>query len=369
SSSSEDGDIIINLTKDTPLYEGSFGTLIIKGNASISGTLSAQEIETEKLKAQDATVSGTLYADEIVTKHGRFGDLLVNEIAKTVENTSEESTPSAILSEEEINNLINEILASVPETTEPIKLSENISIPNDLLVSNSLNIGGTLSLSDNAVNTLSGPLYLQSLGLGGIDILAGKIIIDSSGNLTVEGDVTIKGRLATNIISPLPEGDLVIDLAQIPTSQESFQDTSEVKSGFGQLLVKGFDGQTVASIDASGSAYFASLGLEADYSATQSGTIIAAADNYQENGEYSPAIKTNATAGIGLLPANESEIMIYNPKITDQSLIYITPLTNTSNKVIYVKAKHANTANDGWFKVAIDVPINQDIQFNWWIIN
>jgi len=142
-----------------------------------------------------------------------------------------------------------------------------------------------------------------------------------------------------------------------------------LESAFGQLLIKGFEGKTVASIDASGSAHFASLGLEADYSATQSGTIIAAADNYQENGEYSPAIKTNATAGIGLLPANESEIMIYNPKITDQSLIYITPLTNTSNKVIYVKAKHANTANDGWFKVAIDVPINQDIQFNWWIIN
>ncbi|PIZ49990.1 hypothetical protein COY29_00655, partial [Candidatus Woesebacteria bacterium CG_4_10_14_0_2_um_filter_39_14] len=115
--------------------------------------------------------------------------------------------------------------------------------------------------------------------------------------------------------------------------------------------------------------HFASLGIEADYNATQSGTIIAASDNGQATGNYTPAFKTNATAGVALLPANENEIMIYNSKITDQSLIYITPLTNTSNKVIYVKAKHANTANDGWFKVAIDVPINQDIQFNWWIIN
>ena len=251
-------------------------------------------------------------------------------------------------------------------------MSENINIPNDLLVSNSLNIGGTLSLADNAINTLSDPLYLQSLGLGGIDILAGKIVIDSSGNLTVEGDVTIKGRLAANIISPLSENDLVIDLAQIPVTTNEFSleiPNESTQSAFGNLLIKGFEGKTVASIDASGSAHFASLGIEADYNATQSGTIIAASDNGQATGNYTPAFKTNATAGVALLPANENEIMIYNSKITDQSLIYITPLTNTSNKVIYVKAKHANTANDGWFKVAIDVPINQDIQFNWWIIN
>ena len=185
--------------------------------------------------------------------------------------------------------------------------------------------------------------------------------------------MTIKGKLAAKSISPLPENDLVIDLAQIPITNEATQ------SAFGKLLVKGINGQVVASIDASGSARFASIGIDADYSATQSGTIIAAADNYQENGEYSPAIKTNATAGIAFLPANESEIMIYNSKITDQSLIYITPLTNTSNKVIFVKSKKATekeeglpaeaSAKVGWFKVGIDTPINQEIKFNWWIIN
>ena len=155
-----------------------------------------------------------------------------------------------------------------------------------------------------------------------------------------------------------------------------------LESAFGQLLIKGFEGKTVASIDASGSAHFASLGIEADYNATQSGTIIAASDNGQATGNYTPAFKTNATAGVALLPANENEIMIYNSKITDQSLIYITPLTNTSNKVIYIKAKKAaansstseeskptSEVNLGWFKVAIDTPISQEIKFNWWIIN
>jgi hypothetical protein len=221
--------------------------------------------------------------------------------------------------------------------------------------------------------------------LGGIDILAGKIVIDEHGNAIFEGDLTVKGKLATKTISPLPESDLVIDLAQIPATNNLELETELIneatQSAFGNLLIKGFEGQTVASIDASGSAHFASLGIKADYSATQSGTIIAAADNWLENKEYSPALKTNATTGVGILPANESEIMIYNPKITDQSLIYITPITNTANKVIYVKAKKSqkNAEIDiegneipeekGWFKVAIDTSINQQIKFNWWIVN
>jgi len=81
------------------------------------------------------------------------------------------------------------------------------------------------------------------------------------------------------------------------------------------------------------------------------------------------------------LPANESEIMIYNNKITEQSLIYLVPTSDTQNKVLYVKAKKPQQATEidtegneipeekGWFKVAIDMPINQEIEFNWWIVN
>ncbi len=278
SPATESGNIVINLgVSDQGIGTSSseFGKLIIKGeegkevasiDASGNATFSGQITSDTLNVIRDTTISGTLYADEIITKHGKFGDLLVNDIAKTEtpieisDNPAlEEATTSAILSEEEINNLINEILASTPEATSQATLSDNINIPSDLLVSNSLNIGGTMTLADNSLNTLSGPLYLQSLGLGGIDILAGKITIDSSGNLIVEGNVTIKGDLAANTIRPLPEKDLVIDLAQIPITNESETDlpSEAIQSAFGQLLVKGIGGQVVASIDASGSATFA----------------------------------------------------------------------------------------------------------------
>jgi len=43
-----------------------------------------------------------------------------------------------------------------------------------------------------AINTLSGPLKLQSLGLNGIDILNGKITIDTNGNMKVNAEITAK---------------------------------------------------------------------------------------------------------------------------------------------------------------------------------
>ena len=155
------------------------------------------------------------------------------------------------------------------------------------------------------------------------------------------------------------------------TSQES-KPTSEVvgtkdtpldkgvsllEGGFGNLLIKGFEGKTVASIDASGSATFTKLNIAA--SASQSAEIITPTE-----------IKTNATAGEAALPANETEITIKSPSITENTLIYITPLTETNNKVIFVKSKKAREQEEmGWFKVAIDTPIDKEIRFNWWIIN
>jgi len=420
SPATESGNIVINLQTPTESSESAFGRLIIKGkegqevasidsqgNATFAGTLSANE----------ATITGTLYADEIITKHGKFGDLLAASIGVYTEATrgatsitqnitniyqsatesaglEETASPSAILSEEEIEALVNEILASSPEATSQAVLAENISLPPntnpqslissdgltvlgntslaDTTIAGSLNIGGTLALADSSINSLSGTLYLNSLGLGGIDILAGKIVIDSSGNLTVSGDVTVKGNLAANTLRPLPEQDLVIDLANarehlpgVPSSTpKHLEGDTGVSSGFGKLLVKGTDGQTVASIDASGSATFAKLNI-ATANASQSTEIITPTE-----------IKTNATAGQATLPANEMEITIKSPFVTENTLIYITSISSTENKVLYVKAKKAteNTENTsevmpGWFKVAIDTPINKEIKFNWWIVN
>jgi len=288
-------------------------------------------------------------------------EALVDEIL----NTSLEATPQA-----ELDRITNNELRII----ESLTVFGSTSLA-DTTIAGYLNIGGTMTISDNSINSLTGTLYLNSLGLGGIDILAGKIVIDEQGNMTVEGDLAVKGSLFANIIKPLEEQDLIVDL----TNQV---DQDEQESKFGKLLVKGIDDKIVASIDASGSAFFASLGIEADYSATESGAIIAASDNYLENGSYVPAIETNASAGIGILPAGKTEIQIYNPHVSENTLVYVVPASDTENKVLYLKAKKAQKDAEidedgneitpeekGWFKVGIDKSIKEDIKFNWWIIN
>jgi hypothetical protein len=399
SPATESGNIVINLqlpTESSESSESAFGQLIIKGeegkdvvsidasgNASFSGQLTSENLQVN----QNATVSGTLYADEIITKHGKFGDLLVNNRQQTTENreeTTETATPSSLLSEEEIENLVNEILATAPEATSQAVLAENISLPStidhqsltilgptslaDTTIAGNLNIGGTLTLADSSINTLGNTLYLQNLGLGGIDILAGKIVIDSSGNLTINGDVTIKGRLAANLISPLPEQDLVISLENTPGVKS--EDTPGVmpneamNSGFGKLLIKGFNGQTVASVDAIDSAQFNEVDTQ---------DLIIALDNQQSaTSNQQSVIETNATAGIAILPANKAEITIKSPFVTENSLIYISPISETKNKVIFVKAKKAGdppAGEAGWLKVGVDTPVDSEIKFNWWLIN
>jgi len=77
-------------------------------------------------------------------------------------------------------------------------------------------------------------------------------------------------------------------------------------------------------------------------------------------------------------PAVASASLGEPEEITEKTLIYITPITDTENKVLYVKSKHPKQECDlydtsckeaGWFKVAINTPITTPIKFNWWIVN
>ncbi|HUV42424.1 MAG TPA: DUF2341 domain-containing protein [Patescibacteria group bacterium] len=417
--------LIVNLEKD----ESGFGKLIIKGkdgqevasidslgNATFSGEITADKgkfekllskvITSENLETKDATITGTLYADkivsnEIVSLEGKFGELLAATVSaqkiqgleerlaqleankETASAISSPTPPPETITEEEspatessnidpmadlelspdIEALVDEILKTSTEATSQADLNdisgENLMINNNLTVlgntslgdtsvAGSLNIGGTLNLADNSINSLIDNLYLQNLGLGGIDILAGKITIDSQGNVVFKGDVAIKGRLALSEIEPLPDQDLIINLDN--------QSESEEESSFGKLIVKGVDQETIASIDSSGTSTFKKVAI---------------ANAKQETNQISEnEIETNATAGQATLTAHDTEITIKSHFVTDDTMIYVTPTSDPDNKVLFIKAKKADSPEEiGWFRVGIDKKINQDINFNWWIIN
>ena len=289
----------------------------------------------------------------------------------SVSQETEESTPSASTStSSEENQDFSQVLDQALETSSQWEISDvssDIEIEKEIKITSNLKVLGRASLSDtsiagqltvdasivldsNGINSLTGPLYLNSLGLGPVDILAGKVVIDIEGNVKMVGNLAVGGKIEA--------GRLVLGGNNFQQDQNP-KDSKDEESGFGKLLeIKNSLGETVASIDASGSAQFASLAIAADYSATQSANLA----------EFS----TNATAGLGILHAGERETIIYNQKITNNTLIYITPISSTENQVLYVKAKKAGNPEiekSGWFKVGVDYPINHDIKFNWWIIN
>lgn len=409
--------------------------LKVNGSVQIEGQLSALEISADNLKTKDTTVSGTLYADQIESKQiedmqSALGQLLtkVDQLGTTPTPTIEAATPTptveitptptleatptaspspeASSSADLINSDIDQLLAEILGTSTPDTDTTQTTVPDDInLISpinpipNSLaNLGEAVSLSNNltltanTINTSQGPLYIQNLAMNSLDIMGGKVVIDKNGNTRFEGDVVITGALAASSLKPV-DGSIVIDLSSIPTSSPlSFEpDEAASSSGglspslLGKLIFKGNDGLEVASVDASGSAKFNTLAINnlninADYSATDSGVLIAAADNYAQNGIFAPAIKSNATSGVAILPAGQTQVLIYNDKISDKSLIYITPTTPTENKVMYVKNKYSSSSDqetpetdqtyaESWFTVGIDTPISTSITFNWWVVN
>ncbi|MFZ5366523.1 MAG: phage integrase SAM-like domain-containing protein [Patescibacteria group bacterium] len=377
------------------------------GSASFAGQVTSETLQV----TQDATVSGTLYADKIETKEisalrGSFGELLArlenlenqktasNEAAlvspasslidgpvKLDNNITDNNTPVKSQSQEGVElsgvepdgrgltspssqpanptptlSYANEtatassLLAEtqswpITDPSSDLKITANLKVLGrtslaDTTVAGQLMVDGAVVIDSTGINSLpSSVLRLQSSGWGPVDILAGKMTIDTDGNVQVAGNLAVGGEISAS--------GLVLKRSNL-----SGGSTSPEESAFGKLLaIQNPLGETVASIDASGSAQFASLVIAADYSATQSASLA--------------EIRTNATSGLGILPAGSTEFTIFNPKVSENTLVYLTPVSDTQNKVLYVSAKKSGE----WFKVGIDTPIDQEIRFNWWIIN
>jgi len=81
------------------------------------------------------------------------------------------------------------------------------------------------------------------------------------------------------------------------------------------------------------------------------------------NGYIYASSSANATAGTAILSAGETQIIILNTHITPTTLVYLTPLSDTNNQVLYVLSK-TNTE----FTVAINQSISTNIEFNYWLI-
>ncbi len=303
------------------------------GNASFSGNLSSAGVNTT-----DATVSGTIRAKNLVAENIEGLDEKVSSIAAQIAASKPvQNAPLPNLGPTLAQASVSAQFGTFYEGL----LSLGASTFGDLSVMDQLSIGTTFVFSQNSINTLGTELAIQPLRQGAVSFLAGEIRIESDGRLTVNQDavfaknLSVKGKLLTNVVSPLGNNDLKV--------------TNSSGSAVMSVSQKG-------DVEASGSGTFAKLNLSLVGQAQASGGFTATA---------------SSSAGTAILNANTHELTIYNPQVTDKSLIYISPAQNTNNNVLYLMRQTPNTSDGpvGSFTVGVSQISSENILFNWLIVN
>lgn len=255
-----------------PIEEGK--SISINTGVDVQGT-----IETQKLAVStDATVSGTLYADRVIANSYEGKDLeeiqnLLSEIDQSREMIKQAQGWESYIASGSAK--LDEVATANLYVTEQ-------AVFKDMSITGSINLSGfVLSSSESEgthLNTLAAPLSLQSLALAPIEIMAGKVKINTSGDVEFLGNVQVAGNL-------------------------NVQGSAQINELSAQKLIIAANSETVE----------------------------------QEN--IQGVIETNATAGSARIEANLSEIIIKNSEINDETLVYVTPTSATNNQVLFVKSK------------------------------
>lgn len=343
----------------------------------VQGEISASTISA-RLATLDEVQTHRLVADEIVARKITAENIegLDAKLASLSAGTSTE------LSESEVDSITDRIRARIDSLTGntpsaedlPAPVSDTPSLMADLSYSTAtgsadlasadidfatindyLVVIGTATMTELEVN---GTLYASSLQAkdGLINLANNTLLVDSSGQVAINGDLTVNGTLLASSAS-LGSLNLGTPIDATASSQ------------LGSLLaVYNEQGQAVASIDASGSANLAGLSTNL--------ITIAAATSSATSTLITTSPKSNATAGEAILPAHSTELVIESPYVTANSLIYLTPTGHTDNKVLFVKTKNTcvkptptyQTLCTPSFTIAVDSPTRSNIPFNWWII-
>jgi len=358
--------------------------LIVEGEL-VTDTLSARFAQLEKLEAKE------IIAERITTKE-ILADSIIGLDAKLASLST--ATTSSI-SDQELESITTRIKSRLANLTGEYPTALDIPVPDNSpsiassaanLISNNLS-SSTLASADidfatinnylavlghTTLTTLEVTSYLytetitsqtNTLALqphGGVIRLASDtLVVDSAGEVFVNGNLTVNGRLLAD------SGQLnTLELGTPKTATDSPTTTA-----FGRLLaIYNEQGEEVATIDASGSATLADL-------TTQLITIAAPAPTASASGlaEILGTTQSNSTAGEAILFSPNTELIIHSPFVTPDSLVYLTPTGNTDNQVLYIKTKHTcpdptDSTCTPSFTVGIDSSASTDIPFNWWII-
>jgi len=331
---------------DGALVVNTLGNVIVKGDLAVGGNLTVGgHVKAGTLDvASDTHVAGTLYADRITTGFGdleeRF-DAVEASLSASITNqpspmTNGEASLSALLA---LGATTSE---SHVEITKDITLTQSLAVFGDTIlgqtmIAGGLLIDGTITLTGDSIETIGDPLYIQKNRLASLDIMGGTLVV------TTQGEVMIHGNL---------------DLAGSFTLRDSF---GSVVASFDQ----GGNARLAGDLEARQATFSGSLTTNTLVTNEASVSGALTLNDLRFNEVATDAATLGASVGHATLPAGSQTLLIDNPKVTSETLIYLTPLSSTGNQSLYVLDK---TPGAG-FTVAMDAPLTNDVQFNWWIVN
>ena len=194
--------------------------LVVNSDASISGELTAESVNTTDVTTKEASVSGTLFANNIV---GTFGNL-TDKLAAIETNVATLSalptiTPAPIIVESSESAAL---LSAVSVNNGDMVVNTNLFVLGDTALSStsitgSLLVDGIIHFTQNMIETVGETLYIQKNKLANVDLLNGTFLVDIynrifvKGDLFVSGNTTVDGILGASTIKPNGNG-LTFDL-------------------------------------------------------------------------------------------------------------------------------------------------------------
>ena len=261
----------------------------------------------------DVTISGTLTANEI--KSSTIDSIRDKIAALADQYTIQTATASAKTVRTEPTVLIEKILADTTPATASANLDITSLNANAGFFSDYLAVIGQATMTDLKINNT---LTLGSVSAlnGKIDFLAGLMTLNETGQVIINGNLTVTGAIIASQITPPPDQTLDISIAS--------QSAMYIYSDINQPIAT-FSGQ---------SAQLSQLEL--------------------------------AASGTATISSGTNNVLIHPNQLTDKSQIIVTFNSDYTPASKYWVAKKPELNQ---FTIFVNYPVNSDSYLNWVIIN
>ena len=332
----------------------------LTSNQMTSDQLTARNIHSSNISTENINVSGEFYADQIISKDGPITDVMtqkINDLRTELQNlvsATSEATPSAILTASD--SWSTDIADDSATITGSLSLTDNLIVGAQLMVNGDAQFGNALVtgrfvvgetiIKDNLIETSNTALFIQPSRTGSVHIMGDTLVIADNGQVTITGDLTVTGSLFANLLQAQEIATAKLTAQDIQSTSVTAQNLTSDNLRSDKLNI-----------------------------ATDSSSLIIASDTNTTLPTTTASVTSNATAGTTTLPATATDLVISTNKLTANSMVYLTPVGSTNNQVLYIKNKIIEpdqlTSDNlrSYFTIALDQPLDHDININWWIIN